>query len=64
MEGKKIKLKEITVACPSCCGPIRLNFEELNTTTEIVCPNCGFKISITHDKSDKAIKMLDKLKNQ
>lgn len=64
MEGKRIRLKEMTVNCPSCCGPIKISLEELNTATEIVCPNCGLKISITHDKSDKALKMLDKIKNQ
>lgn len=63
MERKKIRLKEMTVACPSCCGSIKISLEELNATTEIICPNCGLKISITHGKSDKALEKLDKLKN-
>lgn len=63
MERKKIRPKEMAVSCPSCCGSIKVSIEELNTTTEIICPNCGLKISITHDKSDKVLEKLDKLKN-
>lgn len=53
-----------SVACPSCTNSFVVKLEDFNSENELVCPNCGLKIVIKHGVSDKAAKILDKLKNR
>ena len=57
----KIRINSI---CPLCKNPMSLKFDDINSENELICPKCGVKISIKHGASDKAIEMIDKLKNQ
>lgn len=47
-----------------CKNPMSLKFDDISSENELICPKCGVKISIKHGASDKAIEIIDKLKNQ
>ena len=62
MKPEIYKLR-INSTCPVCCNPINVRYEDIESGKELICTKCGLKIIIDHETSDKAVEILDKLKN-
>ena len=49
--------------CPNCGGYIPISIHQIISSIAIYCPNCGLKLDINKEASDKALKTLKKIKD-
>ena len=63
MEKKKT-LRTNGVPCPICHGFINTTIEDISDGKSMVCPNCGLKVNISFEPNEKALEILEKLKNK
>ena len=47
--------------CPNCGNFIPTSIQQILFSSSLYCPTCGLRINIDKRKSDKALKILDKV---
>ena len=47
--------------CPNCGNFIPTSIQQILFSGSLFCPTCGLRINIDKRKSDKALKMLEKI---
>lgn len=49
------------IQCPHCGNMIPTSINQILFSKSLFCPTCGLKINIDKHKSDKALKILEKV---